>query len=464
MGWWGDGLGELLSRIAPRFGDEGSVIVDGRGAELLGLPLDRAEVAGEDGTARRLADHPAVADAARAGWKCSGIGDWSTFTAPDRPTLHVGITPCLDYRTDARGLYVGFPLWGPLSPVDTIASMVLWHRVTGSAWVGNPGIAGTQILKALAPQRKEGTRKIPPTWKPRTRNALGVALAYGPDGPAKETDLLLRHWHHDQAGQFVHGYDANRAYIAALMVLEVSPLALRHTGRVAFDRRLAGWWKIELPHQSGRLAWALPHMPHPAGYLLGDPVERWVTTPTLALLEQLTDEGVFGGVRILDSWLGAAKDTVTRPFAERLRDAYMMYGAGTKDAVPGADSRDVYRVRLALKLAGRQVPGLWDHAANWIHRPDWWHALVAMDRANRWRLMWREGKTSGRWPVAVDHDTMYYVSDEEDPMAAAPSELARMDRWNRLRLDPSGMTLGAYKPAKTFRNRPELLAGQEVTA
>jgi hypothetical protein len=395
-------------------------MLDTSATRLLGLPVDER-------LPRGGVDHPAVEDAARAGWSVGKIGDWSTFKHAAGQALHVGLLPQIDLRQDKLGTYVDFPLYGPWLP-DTISSLALWQEVTGSAWHGNPGIAGTAILRALAPKpQSQGGRSQPPTWRPAPKSPSGALLPVGPDDVA-ELDLMMGHWHRGVEHRFIHGYDWNRQYIAAAIALEVCPWPLKHTGRIAFDKRRAGWWLVELA------PWNVPTMPDPAGYLDEERrVLRWVTTPTLTLLEELTAEGVYGGARIVDSWTGPARDGITRPWGERMRDAYALVHAS------GADPGDVERVRTGLKLAGRQTPGLWatNAATNWIHRPDWWYALVALARCNQWRAMWREGKATGRWPVTIDRDNMWYSSDLEDPDEARPQTI---------KYDPTGMRLGHVKP------------------
>ncbi len=439
--WWGGGVGELLNRLAPHYRDEGVLMLDEHAAQLLGLPHEGRLPDGG-------IDHPAIEDAARAGWKVSRIRDWSTFTRPDGgPALHMGIGPLLDLRTDKRGVCTDFPLWGPIW-WDTVAALDLWHELTGTAWHGNPGIAGTSIQKTTWP--RGGGKTIPPTAKPNKRCKDGTL--YGPGDQAREDDLRMGHWARDPVEEWLHGFDWNRAYIAAAMLAELAPWSLKHTGRTAWNPRLAGWWLVELS------PWNDPLLPHPAGYLdEARALVRWVTGPTMYLLDQLTKAGRYGGVNVLDSWTGPARDFCTRAMAERLRDAYA--GISTVTGRPvSVDPLDLARVRGAVKQAGREVMGLWNRETNWVHRPDWWYGIVALSRCNQWRAIDREYQRSGRTPITVDVDNMWYESPEQDITRAAPITFTEPDRNGRTRWDPTGMQLGAVKPRKTRRRRRMLSA------
>jgi hypothetical protein len=444
---WTD-IGTVLHSLAPHYGREGVLLLSSSAAQELRLPW--AERVPRGG----IADHPAVLEAGRAGWTTSAIGDWSTFRGDGRPVLHVAITPVLDLATDREGIVSDFPLFARVDQGGirtTVRALRLYQDATkGIPWHGNPGMACLGIQRELAP-RKDGTKgSKPPTWKPHPLEPDGITRIptgpdYGPDGAA-ESDLLPRHFTRRPDLRWTHGYDWNRAYISAMILLEVAPWTLKHTGRIPYSKRLAGWWQVELPHHrtaDGRLelTWNHPGMPHPAGYSESDSPIRWVTGPTMALLEELTAEGVFGGVRILDSWTGPARDWVMRPLGECLRDAY------TGVAALSDDPTEVALVRAALKQAGREGPGLWNKGANWIYRPDWWYALVALTRCNIWRAMWREGKTSGRWPLMIDRDQMWYESELEDPVASAPKTF-RLD-WDPGLKTWTGLQLGRVKPKAT---------------
>lgn len=447
-GWDGDGIGGLLTRLAPLYTREGVLMLDESAAALLSLPTDPAAVR-QGRQHAHLADHPAVADAARAGWSTSGIGDWSTFTSSAGPgsVIHVAVVPLLDLTADPQTGYVrDFPLWGRW-PQDTVSALDLWQRVTGTAWHGGPGVAGTSVFTHCFPR---GERASKPTLKPtgKDKRTGQIKPFQFPPREATEHTYAVRQWRNEQsAGRWQHGYDANRAFVGSMITLKVCPWTLQHTGRVDFDKTRAGWWMVELA------PWILPHMPDPAGYVRGNNRVRPISHPTAILLAELAEQGVYGGFTVLDSFTGSAKEWPMRPYGERLRDAYALVDVDSGEPLSDVDPGDAAQVRRAVKDAGRRTPGMWASESNFISRFDWHHALTAQDRANRWRMMWTIGQQEGRWPVAIDVDHIFYTSDDPDPMSAAPAYLRGTDRHGRPRLDPTGQTLGGYKPKSTMPNR-----------
>jgi hypothetical protein len=408
-GVYEQGFGSVATRLADRFGDEGVVMVDLDAARALRLPTTRDELAAVEG------DHDLLREIRSEGWEVRKLGDWTTIRR-EGVTLRVGILPAIEPAT--------FPLLDP-DPADgmgTLTSLALWHRVTGSAYHGTTGIAGTAILSRVT---TVGVKKLQPTWKPK------IELV-----PGFEDDFHADHFRAPVSGmRFAHAYDANRAYIAAAANAILAPWQLKQGG-VRFDPKMGGWWLCELS------PWNDKRMPDPAGYSQ-ETGPRWISTATVALLQQLTEEGVYGGVRIKDSRVSAGSELL-RPWAWKMRDAYAA-AAGATD-----DPRDANRVLKALKEAGRKTLGMLASETNWIYRPDWWYSIIATDRANRWRKMWKTGREQNRWPLWVDVDNVWYASDVEDGVAAVPAG------WN---LDPTGMKLGAYKHKATRKSR---VAANEV--
>lgn len=252
---------------------------------------------------------------------------------------------------------------------------------------------------------------------------------------AVEADYKPAQWRCDQDDlPYVHAYDLNRAYVGAAQACAVCPWGLKHTGRAPWDKTLAGWWRVELAHDRGTLAWGLP-LPHPAGYLPGDPAVRWVTAPTVELLTELTEAGIYGGFKILDSWTGPRRDYPLRTWAEPLSKLYgRAYTRAADDQAIGDTLMDM------AKAVGRKTPGALASKTSWCYRPDWWYAIVAMNRCNLFRKLKTAWTADGRLPVRIDVDCAYYASTDPDAHAALPSGY----KW-----DPTGVRLGHVKPRAT---------------
>lgn len=272
---------------------------------------------------------------------------------------------------------------------DRERDLAMWQAVMGTEYGGTPGTAGADALEA----RIKAVRTYTAAWKT------------GGPGGAGEAPYLVRSWDRRGASTapFLHGFDVTRMYATAAGTAEASPWALRRTGRIEFDKSLAGWWRVELcswPH--GKL------LPDPAGYPARRSgaldTARWVTTPTLKLLDELTAEGVYGGFNVLDSWTGKGR----RLFEAWNRAAEELHRTGSP------------ALAATAKEASRQTIGLLNSSTYSTLRPDWHYAVIAQARCNLFRKMWRAWCTAAVGPLAVDTDCVWYAGITADPESARP--------------------------------------------
>lgn len=443
-----DSFGALLDRVAGTFERAGVMLVDDAGAKALGLPVTRDQLGADDAGAS------ALADAARHGWKTGRLGDWTIVYDRERkrPEIRLGIVPLMT-RDQC-------PLLSD-SPADTVAAFGLWHRLTGSPYHTAPGVAGLDVLEALVPGGDT---------RPAMRIGVHPDDAYEDDYRVCERGRCERgclfHFRGPASGlEYAHGYDLNRAYVGAAVTVDLASKPLAPTGRRRFDKGYAGWWLCELPTWQANRA-----MPDPAGYGYidagGRPKSiRWLQTPTVALLEDLTELGAYAGVRIVDSFTAPARRPL-RPWGERMRNAYELYVPGPNKAERGVQlagdqlgAERVELVRDALKESGRRTLGMLASRKSdttRAYRPDWWYAVVALTRCNLWRAMDKIGadmlgygrkqgiNPEGRYPALIDVDNVYYPSDDRNPVTARPVALP---------FDPSGVRLGHFKPSRSVRRR-----------
>lgn len=414
---WSQGVGALLDRVARTFDGAGVLVLDRAAAHGLKLP------SGPDDPVTVGLD-----DARSAGWLVRGkVRPWTTFYADGRPDVVL----CLPAWP---GFYDRSPLGNPQWLQDTVHRLSMWHKLSGSAWVGTPGVAAMQILRATAPRYPVRGKQVGPSFN----------YPEGPDG-AQEMDYEPEDWSIPQAGRYAHGYDASRMYLAAAQGCEVlAPWSLKHTGRIEFDPKKAGWWRVKLG------PWNHPRIPAPAGP--GED-ERWVTTPTLVLLRNLLDAGdAFQPFEVLDSYTAPGK-RVLRNWAETIERTYQgarsFAEAGDPDVVDGdGTTADGAAVMAAAKSAYKEGWGLLNYISdqgvrNAIYRPDWHYAILAQARSNLWRRMWQVGHAEGRWPVEIKVDHVWYESDSPDPIEAKPSGIPLVNKDNRTD------TLGTFKPKGT---------------
>lgn len=407
-------LGDLLSIVTERLADGGVLMLSGTWADYV----------------RPFSEHaPDQAATVHTGdWSAKVARDdiWVRWAGPDG--AHV-------WTCEADAL----PPAGKNSPLADANPMITalnthtWADTAGAPWVGTPGMTGNTLLidtwaqlHPKAPEPKWSTTGI---WLPQHG---GDDWAYGhieqPYTPAK--------WSRDYDGP-LHGYDLNLAYLSAYQVADLPANALEHRNPndglpVVFDPRLGGLWRVDLA------PWPFAHLlPDPAGY--GPVLEdgsRWLTTPTVTLLQQLADRGDHPGFTVREAWTAPSR-RITRRWAELVKD---IIGAA-REPLPTA-ARQVYK----------QTYGMWVRRGR-VYRPDWHYTLIATARANLWRKIdtaYRghtgastlHGTTDvGQGPVRIETDAVFYPgADDGHP-----------DNWadtapHGFKLDPTGTKVGHFKP------------------
>lgn len=356
-----EGFDSLVLRCANRFDGSGILAVTNPVMEQLGgfkLPL---------------------------GWKAYGRLEtgWQKLMEHSDPKRTVVVMNMDEIDKYDCPLYTG-------DAASTGANLTAWHNKMGTAFLYTSGVAGMTVFEHMQKTKKTKGGKIArrPAWKPEYS---GMAWSgsnewiYGRNSFVGPTE-----------GEFLHGYDSNRHYLAAAGNALVCSDVLGHTGAIPFDKKLAGWWLVDVP------PWNDPRFPHPAG-VAG---KRWITTATVELLYQLAEnEGVLAPFEIEDSFTGVGTRLLA-PWAQLMEKSYR-------------DEQYNEALRTTLKDTMRSTLGLFNSETNATYRPDWWQAVVGVARANLFRKMWNAGK-EGRYPYAIETDCVYYHSDNPDPIQAAP--------------------------------------------
>ncbi len=400
---WHAGLGALLDRLAAvATGTEIVVCLDRAAAHALKLPAAADERFTEG-----------LENAEVTGWTApEKPSEWLTFRRAGSPTIIACIMPML-----AQGR---IPLFDPPNGHVLVPALALWHELTGRAFRGTPGVAGMVLLREhITRPVAAGGKRASITMKPATAGPVNAV--------ERVFDKGLSWYRQEGMEGFRHAYDARRMYLAAAGQCEqLAPWTLKNTGPVKFDRKLAGWWKCELS------PWNDERLPNPAGPNAGTVAPVWLTTPTVALLDDLTEAGLYGGVRVIDSWTGPGK-RLLRGWAECLEDAYQraveLRDERDENGVPTPMAMDASRVRATIKEAYRETIGLLNSKSNATWRPDWHYSIIAQARCNLWRTLWRIGRETNRYPISwTATDTVTYESDAEDPEQGAPRGLTIADR------------------------------------
>jgi hypothetical protein len=379
--WAVAGLGALLRRVAARTGTrEGVLILDRVAALDLGIPVD--EVIDDPKAMQTVGDMLAVA-VGDSGWRCRSVKSWTTLRADGLPTMQLGILPWM--RADTFGLQVGDFDTDPGATADALG---LWWELTGSAYLMSPGVAALRVLQDMV----RGGR-LKPAWKSEPP-CPGVEHRWAPwVRPPMLTGFQ----------EPVTVYDKRRAGLAAAASAEVCIGHLKPTGARAFDRRLAGWWQIEVP------AWNDDRLPHPCGpdVVAGD--VRWVTTPTLWLLDDLAQLGRTGIARVVNSYTGTGR-RLFRYWAQRMEQAWQ---AASRLESPVGDAV----AETVKRGAAREAHGMMAAGTGAIQREDWHHTITAVKRCNMFRAIDRVLAMGGPTPMMVDDDAVIY---QHGPVLSLP--------------------------------------------
>lgn len=367
---------------------------------------------------RKLAEHRWLRGAANAGWR---------YGRDDQDGRHPRPQPWTTFWQDGgRGALVAIPSWtagegGRLHQItrdDHPTAAQLAHRIDRFATVwGLPyrwscAVTGVERLQHLHRDPRSTTiSRVVTMPEPFTIRGAGEReIAWR--RPLTEPETQMR--------QLV-GYDANAAYAAAAnslsVGLDVDPEHL--TGNVRFDQHRPGTWRVP-----DAAAIAYPGdglMPAAADLLFLQPDgSAWCTTPTLALLAS------WGVTPTIDeAWVWPAKARGARifdTFVTAVREALVAF---PRDGDPEAQLlrqtvKNVYTDGFG-RLAKNQGPDTAPAQPWW--RPDWNRAIVANAAARTLRTAVKVGQVSGRWPVAIHIDALYYAAPAGDPTQVAPEGL-----------------------------------------
>jgi hypothetical protein len=172
-------------------------------------------------------------------------------------------------------------------------------------------------------------------------------------------------------------------------------------------------------------------MPHPLNPRGGIPLRPvWATTPGMQLAYELGYT-----VPILEAYVWEEHGRVLDPWYERVRDARTALDV---------DDVDAQAARNLLKVMYTRTIGMLG-SEEWMrnragYAPDRRHHIVAKARSNILRRILQIGQDSGRWPVAVTADTVLYVADDPDPVAAWPGKPEHLGRgFGQFKAEASGL-------------------------
>lgn len=361
-----------------------------RSVELAALLEQARETFGPEGVILMYSRTMAETDTDVPGWKRGQPGPWTLYQHAQGQVVAVGFLPDMSARH--------FDLFGPSDDPGVIATRLdRYQRMTGTAWRGTYAATGLSAVRNAYPGQYQPLWRIEPQT---TLQAVGPMVWTRP----------LNQW--ERQNDYVHTWDAQSAYLGAMGNAELAWSQLARTGERSFDKRLPGYWLIELdPYMirrfvrcEGDFVGAPPLIP-PQRLRHGTQV--WLTTPIATLLE---DYGM--RLEVLDSVtaqpaLGKTGNVVHAPSARVLRP----FAEHMRDQRPHPTAAPEW-LRTAWKRTYKDVTGGMQRTVDGgmrICRPDWAHTFIDGWRANLYRRIYSIAATHGVWPVSVKTDSVSYV-------------------------------------------------------
>lgn len=318
-----------------------------------------------------------------------------------------------DTGKTGRAHFLVFPHWSsepifedlPSEAAQVAYRLSLYVNSIGHQLVYTGGSTGVGMVRQLRAA----------TSKPLTEKVSEVP----PPGEAKDQapveDAEWDYWRDltdDEREHCTHivGVDINASYLAAAQSVVLGYGQPEHHTRpdVGDLRKQPGYWLIDPIDQP---------MPHPLMPDLLDPhgtgrreEPAWITTSRLMALHEA---GITPALR--EAWIYPNAGTWLQVWAKRLRDAIYEL----KEFAAGVDDPDANAVLAEAKLTyaaglGQLASSRWrKDSPLWL--PHWNQSTKGLAQVNIWRKSRATGEQTGRYPVGISRDTIYYATTSSDP-------------------------------------------------
>ncbi len=399
--------------------ERGQIYLTTDAAIALGLPLDTLPDGTDSDFPKMLREatkgHPFVAKATEAGFTMTGDGSMAgsidIWREDDRSVgAHITLLAAQNYA------FVGTILDGDPDPATIARRLGKFTAALKFPYRSSAGTTGTKLMTALLPKDKRDE------------------IYYPQDRPAPVKDQMIAegdfNWQRRLSSdelehQWVHGFDRGGSYLAATSTDVGIGAPTHYAGPLQFTKTTnkPGYWLITVPESDN---WQIPHI-FAAGGNVREGVagsQMWVSTPTLELAAEMDIE-----VEIHEAWLWDQHGKVFESWYKRVRDARTALDTDDPD---DQAARDLLKIMYAAAIGMLDFRGDHDTLAVWApHRHD---MIVAKSRANIIRRVLRNAESTGRWPVAIEKDTIVYTSDTVEAAEAWPGDA----KW-------FGRGLGQYK-------------------
>jgi len=342
-----------------------------------------------------------------------GLSRWMTVSRADAPQVHVVVpawdTSAIQFNGQAGGLNIAQDGASLLDAISLLTSAigVNFYRSTN------------QTARTVA--LLHSSDAADPFCEAIRQDAVTGATEYRKGLPVQWDRKLTDD---EKVFPYVHEYDRNAAYLLACNTPVGIGEPTHRLDSVTFDRKQAAYWRVtsKLPVTDPRL----PALTFPKAKAGG----HWLTTPEVDLMIELDPEW---SVHIAEAWVWETTSRALDAFYRVMRDGRKMILAARDEehrpgAVPalaafkGLYTSFIGSLRMKPKADKDDDSKLWDGARH--YRPDWSDQIISAAEANLYRAMVRTGHQADRWPLAVNVDSVAYVSDQSDPIHGRPDGMA----------------------------------------
>lgn len=428
-----EGIGGFMNRQLNIFPEASrTLLLSGEVLDGFGFPDENPN---PDNPAEAPTEHPVLESIRAAGWRVKALTPYMRcFRKVGKHTV-VFTVAVMDWLT-----LNNTPMLLQGAPLMTAARLNDWALATGVQWYGNGSFTGGDLFWHVhkekrasieeANKRRRPENKFPMPWFAEDIRPMlqeGMAGCESPYTKGQFINDALPEWPEQGDFEFLT-VDARKAYLTAACSVKVATGKLL-PGPTDFDKGLSGFWRVRIE------PWTSKNLPDPAGYAapLADGT-RWVTSPTLELLDELGRE-----FTIYESWVNKGT-TFLKGWGERLRD--VLYGPS------GAT------LEKSVKRAAVQTIGDWarvpedPEAKVRLCRPDWNAAVIALFRSNLYRKMAGAGNYEV-YPAWIETDKVLYAPADEQMVRNAVTYSGRT-------CFPEGETFGHFRFKLEKRTWPKV--------
>jgi len=291
--------------------------------------------------------------------------------------------------------------WGNLAPEEILRMIADLESKLGVSVGGSPAGVGLRYLQKINEKHLQ--------WLAQPDTDL-ASIPF--DRAARPLIWSRPPSEDEQARRYLYKFDENSAYPRAAVEERFGVGdPVHYPMGTGFNHMLPGIWRVDVEFS--------PDL-HP---LLPPPVWsnfEWLATPMVKLLVQLGC-----GIFVNEAWVFPKYEYIFRKWGKNLWEYTQEYERGTSERIAFKQIMNEPLGLVRSKMFGTD---------SFKFRPDWNSMIVGSTRANVHRKAVKYG-LQGHYPIMVQLDALYYLSDEKLPNVAVPGILDHSSSLGGYKLD-----------------------------